>query len=129
VDIDPVDEMIYWVDSYDRNIRRSFMLEAQKGKVQAGKFEHFETPIVISDERRIEALDIDPVDEIIYWVDSYDRNIRRSFMLEAQKGQVQAGKFKHFETPIVMVISGVLWSSESWELKPSVIPIRPWKLL
>ncbi|KAI5717758.1 hypothetical protein M8J77_010754 [Diaphorina citri] len=46
---------------------------------------------VISDERRIEALDIDPVDEIIYWVDSYDRNIRRSFMLEAQKGQVQAG--------------------------------------
>ncbi|XP_044762088.1 low-density lipoprotein receptor-related protein 2 [Coccinella septempunctata] len=46
---------------------------------------------VISDEKRIEAVDYDPKSEIIYWADSYDKAIKRSYMINASEGEVKVG--------------------------------------
>lgn len=46
---------------------------------------------VIENENRIEAVDFDPMNEMIYWVDSYNRSIRRSYMVNAQDGKVKMG--------------------------------------
>ncbi|KAI5717761.1 hypothetical protein M8J77_010754 [Diaphorina citri] len=55
--------MIYWVDSYDRNIRRSFMLEAQKGQVQAG----FGQDLGIKSIGKLTAIAVDWIAHNIYW--------------------------------------------------------------
>ena len=46
---------------------------------------------VIQDEKRIEAIDYDPNSEIIFWADSYDKTIKRSYMVNAQRGDVKVG--------------------------------------
>lgn len=46
---------------------------------------------VISEEKRIEAVDYDPKSEIIYWADSYDKAIKRSYMINASEGEVKVG--------------------------------------
>lgn len=46
---------------------------------------------VIQDEKRIEAIDYDPNTEIIFWADSYEKTIKRSYMVNAQKGDVKVG--------------------------------------
>ncbi|XP_066998103.2 low-density lipoprotein receptor-related protein 2 [Anabrus simplex] len=46
---------------------------------------------VILDERRIDAIDYDPRSEIIFWADSYNKTIKRSYMLNAQNGEVKTG--------------------------------------
>ncbi|XP_063240571.1 low-density lipoprotein receptor-related protein 2 [Bacillus rossius redtenbacheri] len=46
---------------------------------------------VIRDEKRIEAIDYDPRAEMVFWVDSYEKTIKRSFMPNAQEGQVKTG--------------------------------------
>lgn len=46
---------------------------------------------VIQNEKRIEAIDYDPNTEIIFWADSYDKTIKRSYMVNAQKGDVKVG--------------------------------------
>lgn len=46
---------------------------------------------VIQDEKRIEAIDYDPSTEIIFWADSYEKTIKRSYMVNAQKGDVKVG--------------------------------------
>lgn len=46
---------------------------------------------IISEEKRIEALDYDPIQEMVFWADSYDRGIRRTYMVGAREGEVQAG--------------------------------------
>lgn len=46
---------------------------------------------VIENENRIEAVDFDPINEMIYWVDSYNKSIRRSYMVNAQDGKVKMG--------------------------------------
>jgi low density lipoprotein-related protein 2 len=46
---------------------------------------------VIQNEKRIEAIDYEPKTEIIFWADSYERTIKRSYMVNAQKGDVKVG--------------------------------------
>lgn len=46
---------------------------------------------VISREKHIEALDFDPTTEMVFWVDSKDRKIKRSYMLNARAGEVKVG--------------------------------------
>lgn len=46
---------------------------------------------VIQEEKRIEAIDYDPLREYVFWADSYDKTIKRSYMVNAQKGKVKIG--------------------------------------
>lgn len=46
---------------------------------------------VITAEKRIEAIDYDPKQEIVFWADSYDKTIKRSYMIGAVDGQVRSG--------------------------------------
>lgn len=46
---------------------------------------------IIGAEKRIEAIDYNPKTEILYWADSYDKTIKRSFMINAKEGQVKIG--------------------------------------
>lgn len=46
---------------------------------------------VISEEKRISSIDFDPRQEMIFWVDSYDNTLKRSYMIDARKGVVKAG--------------------------------------
>lgn len=46
---------------------------------------------VITAEKRIEALDYDPKHEMVFWADSYDKTIKRSYMVNALGGEVKTG--------------------------------------
>lgn len=46
---------------------------------------------ILSNEKRIRAIDFDPKSEIVYWADSYDQSIKRSYMVDAKDGQVKVG--------------------------------------
>lgn len=46
---------------------------------------------ILSNEKRIMAIDFDPKSEIVYWADSYDQSIKRSYMVDAKDGQVKVG--------------------------------------
>lgn len=46
---------------------------------------------ILSNEKRIRAIDYDPKSEIVYWADSYDQSIKRSYMVDAKGGQVKVG--------------------------------------
>lgn len=46
---------------------------------------------VISEEKRISSIDFDPKQEMIFWVDSYDNTLKRSYMVDARQGVVKAG--------------------------------------
>ncbi|GBP08672.1 Low-density lipoprotein receptor-related protein 2 [Eumeta japonica] len=46
---------------------------------------------VITSEKRIEAIDYDPKHEMVFWADSYDKTIKRSYMVNAQEGKAKRG--------------------------------------
>jgi len=46
---------------------------------------------VIVEEKRIQSLDYNPRQEMVYWADSFDHSLKRSFMVEAQNGAVKIG--------------------------------------
>ncbi|XP_045450693.1 low-density lipoprotein receptor-related protein 2 [Melitaea cinxia] len=46
---------------------------------------------VITSEKRIEAIDYDPKEEMVFWADSYDKTIKRSYMINAVNGEVKSG--------------------------------------
>lgn len=46
---------------------------------------------VVGQEKHIEAIDFDPKNEMVFWVDSFDRKIKRSYMVNALAGQVKIG--------------------------------------
>lgn len=46
---------------------------------------------VITAEKRIEAIDFDPKQGIVFWADSYDKTIKRSYMINAVNGEVKSG--------------------------------------
>ncbi|XP_060535234.1 low-density lipoprotein receptor-related protein 2 [Cylas formicarius] len=53
---------------------------------------------VVSDEKRIEALDYNPLTQMVFWADSYDKTIKRSYLVDALDGQVKAGYAQDLET-------------------------------
>lgn len=46
---------------------------------------------VIASEKRIEALDYDARSQIVFWADSLDKTIKRSYMVNAKSGQAKIG--------------------------------------
>ncbi|XP_074098383.1 low-density lipoprotein receptor-related protein megalin isoform X1 [Cotesia typhae] len=46
---------------------------------------------VVVDEKRVKTIDFDPVLEYIYWIDSHDNTIKRSYMIDAKKGKAKIG--------------------------------------
>ena len=46
---------------------------------------------VIGSEKRIEAIDYNPESQIVFWADSYDKTIKRSYMVNAMDGQAKIG--------------------------------------
>ncbi|XP_073976140.1 low-density lipoprotein receptor-related protein megalin isoform X3 [Rhodnius prolixus] len=46
---------------------------------------------VIREEKHIEAIDYNPKAEMVFWVDSYERKIKRSYMVDALAGEVKVG--------------------------------------
>lgn len=46
---------------------------------------------VVMDEKRIESLDYNPKVEMVYWADSFDNAIKRSYMINAHEGVVKVG--------------------------------------
>ena len=46
---------------------------------------------VIGHENRIYAIDFDPRMEYVYWIDSHDNRIKRSFMINAKNGEAKIG--------------------------------------
>jgi low density lipoprotein-related protein 2 len=46
---------------------------------------------VIASEKRIEAIDYNPETQIVFWADSFDRTIKRSYMVNAQNGAAKIG--------------------------------------
>lgn len=46
---------------------------------------------VIDSERRVQAVDFDPRTEYVFWIDSYDNTIKRSYMVNAKDGQAKIG--------------------------------------
>jgi len=46
---------------------------------------------VIDNEKRVQAIDFDPRTEYIFWIDSYDNTIKRSYMVNAKEGEAKIG--------------------------------------
>ncbi|XP_014481783.1 PREDICTED: low-density lipoprotein receptor-related protein 2 [Dinoponera quadriceps] len=46
---------------------------------------------VIGDEKQVQAIDFDPKAEYVFWIDSYDNTIKRSYMVNARKGEAKVG--------------------------------------
>ncbi|KAF5276464.1 hypothetical protein FQA39_LY06533 [Lamprigera yunnana] len=67
------------------------LLFANGPEIRAFMLKDREEIDVISEEKRIEALDYNPVSEIIFWADSYDKTIKRSYMVNALNGEVKTG--------------------------------------
>lgn len=60
-------------------------------QIRALKIEDRRELTVLMEEKRIKALDYDPKQEIIYWADSFDNSIKRSYMVNAHHGVVKTG--------------------------------------
>lgn len=67
------------------------MLFATGQEIRAFDLKKEEELDVIASEKRIEALDYDPKSQIVFWVDSYDKTIKRSYMINAKNGQAKTG--------------------------------------
>lgn len=67
------------------------LLFANGPEIRSLVFKDKEEADVITGEKRIEALDYNPETNMIFWADSYDKTIKRSFMINAREGQVKAG--------------------------------------
>ncbi|XP_065212523.1 low-density lipoprotein receptor-related protein 2 isoform X2 [Planococcus citri] len=46
---------------------------------------------VIENEHRIEAIDYDPSNEMVFWADSYEKSIKRSYMVNGADGKAKIG--------------------------------------
>ncbi|XP_049818680.1 low-density lipoprotein receptor-related protein 2 [Aethina tumida] len=52
---------------------------------------------VITEEKRIEAVDYNPKTQMIFWADSYDKTIKRSYMINAVNGEAKTGYAQDLE--------------------------------
>ena len=46
---------------------------------------------VVDNEKRVQAIDFDPRTEYVFWIDSYDNTIKRSYMVNAKEGKAKIG--------------------------------------
>ncbi|XP_043497943.1 low-density lipoprotein receptor-related protein 2 isoform X2 [Polistes fuscatus] len=69
----------------------AMLLFANGQEMRAYSFHNKEEIDVISHEKRIQAVDIDPAKEYVFWIDSHDNTIKRSYMVNAKDGKVKIG--------------------------------------
>lgn len=67
------------------------LLFANGPEIRAYDLTNREENNVISREKRIEAIDYNPKTQMIFWADSYEKTIKRSYMVGAQNGEVKMG--------------------------------------
>ncbi|KAJ8943769.1 hypothetical protein NQ318_011981 [Aromia moschata] len=75
----------------------SFLLFANGPEIRSFDLRNKEETGVITEEKRIEAVDYNPVTEMVFWADSYDKTIKRSFTINAKDGMVKAGYAQDLE--------------------------------
>lgn len=60
---------------------------------------HFKEELnVIVNESRVEAIDFDPKSEYVFWINSHDNTIKRSYMVNAKDGAVKIGYAQDLNT-------------------------------
>ncbi|KAK9680220.1 Low-density lipoprotein receptor domain class A [Popillia japonica] len=69
----------------------TLLLFANGPEVRAFSLNDHDEYDVISREKRIEALDYNVKTQMIFWADSYDKTIKRSYMINALNGSVKTG--------------------------------------
>lgn len=67
------------------------ILFASGSEIRAYDIHKKEEVEVVVDEKRVQSIDFDPKAEYVFWIDSHDYSIRRSYMLNAKGGQVKIG--------------------------------------
>lgn len=67
------------------------LLFANGPEIRAYTLDKREEIDVISEEKRIEAIDYNPQSQMVFWADSYDKAIKRSYMINANDGEVKMG--------------------------------------
>lgn len=70
---------------------------------------------ILNNEKRIRAIDFDPKSEIIYWADSFEQSIKRSYMVDAKEGQVKVGFPQDLDIkgPFKPVAVGIDWVGDN----------------
>ncbi|KAJ8966733.1 hypothetical protein NQ317_010605 [Molorchus minor] len=74
-----------------------YLLFANGPEIRSFEFRKKDEIGIISNEKRIEAVDYNPVTQMVFWADSYDKTIKRSFMVNAKNGEVKAGYAQDLE--------------------------------
>ncbi|KAG5887844.1 hypothetical protein JTB14_005610 [Gonioctena quinquepunctata] len=67
------------------------LLVSNGGEIRSFELKQRDVEGVIMDEQRIDAVDYNPVSQMIFWADSRQKTIKRSYMINAQNGEVKAG--------------------------------------
>lgn len=67
------------------------LIFANGPEIRAYSLQKDEELDVIREEKRIEAIDYNANSEIVFWADSYEKTIKRSFMLNAKDGKAKTG--------------------------------------
>lgn len=68
---------------------------------------------VIRKEKHIEAIDYNPVSETVFWVDSSDKKIKRSYMVDAMGGSVKTGFPQDLTTKGTAISTCSVWNSKA----------------
>lgn len=72
-------------------VEEAVLIFANGPEIRAYRLKEREEIPVINDEKRIEAIDFNPETQMVFWADSYDKTIKRSYMIDAQQGAVKMG--------------------------------------
>ncbi|KAK4336780.1 hypothetical protein RND71_043988 [Anisodus tanguticus] len=57
-----------------------FIFFANGPDIRAIDYEQQRQDLIITGQSRIQSIDYDPIDNIVYWTDTYERNIKRAFI-------------------------------------------------
>lgn len=70
---------------------KALILYASGPEIRAYAPNYAEKLGVIANEKRVRAIDFDPKMEYVFWIDSHDNAIKRSYMIHAHNGEAKTG--------------------------------------
>ncbi|XP_012271678.1 low-density lipoprotein receptor-related protein 2 [Orussus abietinus] len=76
----------------------SVLVFGDGSEIRAYNLHKREVTDVLTQEKRVQSIDFDPRAEYIYWIDSYDKTIKRSYMINARYGEVKKGYAQDLKT-------------------------------
>ncbi|XP_016332353.1 low-density lipoprotein receptor-related protein 6-like [Sinocyclocheilus anshuiensis] len=137
IDYDPLDRQLYWIDSKQNAIRRaqedgnqinrlcvcvsaptSFLLFSQKTAINRMVIDELQSPDImlpIHSLRNVRAIDYDPLDRQLYWIDSKQNAIRRAQEDGNQSETVVSGAslgLQPYDLSIDVYSRFIYWTSE-----------------